>query len=110
MLETIELKISSPRVQLPGLDTAIAQLKEFEIVYNRLAKLPAIAVQGFGQVSTAARQMSDYAKLATDAFDRMGEKDPAARMRAGFRTLSEELEFLNTQAGRIQSVLASAPA
>lgn len=109
MVETIELRVTSPKIELPGLDASIAALKEFKIVYDAVAKLPPIAVQGFQNVSGSVRQMSDYSKLMLQSFERLGQVDTTASMRKGFATLEEELAFIDLQMAKLRAYAAGAP-
>jgi len=109
MVEIIELRITSPRVETPGLDAAIASLKEFKTIYDSLAKLPPIAIQGFSAVAGSVRQMSDYSKLVLQSFERLGQTDATAAMRKGFATLGEEVTFIDQKLAQLRGYSAGSP-
>lgn len=109
MIETIELRVTSPKVEIPGLDAAIVSLKELKAIYDMLAKLPPLAIQGFSGVAGSMRQMTDYGKLLLKTAQDTGNVDIAASWTRGFKTLGVEVTEIDQKLAQLRTYAAGAP-
>jgi TP901 family phage tail tape measure protein len=94
MIETIQLKIVTPRISAPGVDDLLTGLRSIDAMLDKLESRKPIVLQGLAQASGQVNQLSDYTKVLIDRLDSIGQRGEMEKLRNGFRGSAEEVQHL----------------